>query len=1226
MNDLRPPLIELPPPSPNRCEAEPIHLPGAIQPYGTLLTLHGPTLRLTQAASTCETLLGIAPADLLDRPLADVFGAELADAVHIALAHYLERPGQLAPFSWRSPASGAIFSGYVHQSDGLTVLELEPDSATGRQTADLLGDALTEFEAIRAESELRAKAQTATALFRRLTGYDRVMIYQFSSDWHGEVIAESRRADLTPYLGLHYPASDIPAQARRLYLINRAPVIADVNYTPALLFPAINPVTGQPLDLSRSLLRSVSPVHRHYLRNMGVRATLAASLIRDGQLWGLLACHHDQPRTVSRTMRQLVDWMAQDLSNQLALAEAVRSRRYAAHLKGSREQVLSALRQGVSLDALIAGPELADILSVLGAEGVALVHGTEIVSGGATPAPASIRAISNEVQAFRLPANRFVTDCLSQHLPWTTTIAATAAGAIVFTIDVQPAMTLIGFRGEQLRQVNWGGNPDKALDVAADGQLSPRRSFAAWAQTVRLHSAAWTPEELESAGDLAALLDIELRRSYEDERRILYQSIAHLNDIVLITEAEPIGQPSPSIIFVNEAFERQTGYTQQEVVGQTPRLLQGPLTDRVELDRLKAALAAWQPVHVELINYRKDGSPYWVEMDFVPVANHAGRFTHWISIQRDITDRKQAELALRDSEVRYRQLIAQLDEGVIIVDEQRRIIRANDSACRILHLPVEALEQLERFEPIWRLSDQDGQKTPLSQHPIVITLQTGAPQHNAVFALQLSELELRWIAFTTKQMESSDDAAPKAVLASFRDVTERHQLEAKLTRLAKLDALTGLPNRVYFQERFSQALESAARSDLLLGVMLVDLDHFKDVNDSLGHAVGDKLLCAVAQRLADSLRSEDIIARLGGDEFAVCTMPCARMDLIGRVGGRIAQALHESFTIDGHEIGSSGSIGIAVFPPDGQDTESLLRHADIAMYAAKRDRSAGFRFYSPELESQAAGHLAARTRLKRAIELGQLELHYQPQVTVADQRLVGLEALIRWRTEDGALISPTDFIPVAEETGLIVPLGDWVLRRACADCQTLARAGFGDIVVAVNLSGRQFRREQLAKEIAAIIAEAGIAPERIELEMTESVAMQGDALNLRLLGELKALGCRIAIDDFGTGYSSLAYLCRFPVDTLKIDRAFVHGLAFNHELLLITKAIISLGHALELKTLAEGVETEEELALLKKLGCDEYQGYLYSRPRPLSELIESFTSGVSLPTFSVIPAKADMTN
>jgi diguanylate cyclase (GGDEF)-like protein/PAS domain S-box-containing protein len=1204
--------MKLTPPDLSPCEAEPIHVPGSIQPHGTLLVLHGPTLRIIQAAATCTPLLGIAPVELLERDLAVIFGSELAGAVHVALGHYLERPTRLAPFSWRSPASATAFSGYVHQTDdGLTVLELEPADPADQDIAGFLAEALAGFDAIRAQSELRTKAQTATALFRGLTGYDRVMIYQFSPDWDGEVIAESRRADLTPYLGLHYPASDIPAQARRLYLINRAPIIADVNYQPALLIPALNPVTGRALDLSRSLLRSVAPVHRHYLRNMGVRATLAASLIQNGELWGLLACHHEQPRTVSRAMRELVDWMAQDLAGQLALVEEQRSRRYVAHLKDCREQALNAVRQEGSLEALLTGPEQAGARNAFGAEGIALVRGAEVLTNGATPDHAAIRTIISDLKVLpgHDPQSTFVTDCLSQHLPWTADLAATAAGLIRIPLETRSATMLLGFRGEHLRQLTWGGNPDQALDQTPDGRLSPRRSFAAWAQTVRWHSLRWTDEELQSVHDLATLLDNEVRRNRERELRVLRQSIAHLNDIVLITEAEPTMMPGPRIVFVNEAFERQTGYTGAEVIGQTPRLLQGPLTDRAELDRVGAALLAWQPVHAELLNYRKDGSPYWVELDIVPVADHSGWFTHWISIQRDITGRRQAESALQDSEVRYQQLVAQLDEGVIVVDAEGRIASANDSACRILGRSVASLEGFDGADPVWRLFDADDQPVPPEQHPINLTLQTGMPQQNVVFTMRLG-VETRWIAFTTKLMETTQVATPRAVLASFRDVTERRQLEAKLTRLAQLDTLTGLPNRVSFQDHFAQALAGAAQSSLLLGVMLVDLDHFKDVNDSLGHAVGDKLLCAVAQRLVDSLRSEDMIARLGGDEFAICTMPSARLELIGLVGGRIAQALHESFTIDGHEISTSGSVGIAVFPSDGRDTESLLRHADIAMYAAKRDRFTGFRFYSPELESQAAGHLAARTRLQRAIELGQLELHYQPQVTIADQRLVGLEALVRWRTEDGKLVSPLDFIPIAEETGLIVPLGDWILRRACADCQTLTRAGLGEVIVAINLSGRQFRREQLAKEIAAIIAEAGIAPARIELEMTESVTMQGDALklNLRLLRELKELGCWIAIDDFGTGYSSLAYLCRFPVDTLKIDRAFVHGLATNHEQLLITKAIISLGHALELKTLAEGVETEEELALLKKLGCDEYQGYLYSRPKPLPELIEAFGS------------------
>ena len=317
----------------SQCDAEPIHLPGSIQSHGVLLVLHGPALRITQVSHTCQALLGVAVDALLEHELATVLGAALADAVHLALIRYRERPLTPVAFEWQTATGERTFAAYVHASDGLTVLELEPVPATVPDIQDALIRAVREFDALHAQTDLAAKLQTAATLFQHLTGYDRVMIYRFDTDWHGEVVAEARRDDLEPYLGLHFPPSDIPVQARRLYETSPTRVIVDSDYLASPLLPAVNPVSGQPLDLSLSLLRSVSPVHLEYLRNMGVRATLSASLLRDGQLWGLIACHHTTPRQVSGEIREIAGWLARDLSYQITLLEERQRQRDSARLK-----------------------------------------------------------------------------------------------------------------------------------------------------------------------------------------------------------------------------------------------------------------------------------------------------------------------------------------------------------------------------------------------------------------------------------------------------------------------------------------------------------------------------------------------------------------------------------------------------------------------------------------------------------------------------------------------------------------------------------------------------------------------------------------------------------------------------------------------------------------------------------------------------------------------------
>jgi chemotaxis family two-component system sensor kinase Cph1 len=506
------------------CDREPIHIPGSIQPYGCLLALSGERLQIVQATPTCRALVGSDVARLLGCELGKTFGSELEQSVREALARHRVMPAIPVGLTWQAPGGGPALAGYVHQSGSLVVLELEPLIGDDPAGAADPAPAMSALNWVRAEPGLEAKAQAVAALLQQLTGFDRVMVYRFDADWHGEVIAESRAVPLEPYLGLHYPASDIPAQARQLYLVNPTRVIADRDAVQSPILPvasANGASAGPPLDLTKSLLRSVAPVHLEYLRNMGVRASLSSALIRDGALWGLIACHHTRPRRLGRALRELLGWMVQDLATQLALAEEVRTRHYAARLKVCRTNVISAMRAGARLSSMIQGPELADILGAIGADGVALIRGAELTSGGVAPHPARIRAIVAGLTGSYPddPSGVFLTDCLSRHVPEAADLAPIAAGLALFPLVGSPLVKLMWFRGEQVRLVTWAGNPDKATDQAPDGRIGPRKSFAAWTEIVRQRSLPWTAEEVESARHLTALVDIELHKTVEDALR-----------------------------------------------------------------------------------------------------------------------------------------------------------------------------------------------------------------------------------------------------------------------------------------------------------------------------------------------------------------------------------------------------------------------------------------------------------------------------------------------------------------------------------------------------------------------------------------------------------------------------------------------------------------------------------------------------------------------------------
>ncbi|MBI3899398.1 MAG: EAL domain-containing protein [Gammaproteobacteria bacterium] len=429
-----------------------------------------------------------------------------------------------------------------------------------------------------------------------------------------------------------------------------------------------------------------------------------------------------------------------------------------------------------------------------------------------------------------------------------------------------------------------------------------------------------------------------------------------------------------------------------------------------------------------------------------------------------------------------------------------------------------------------------------------------------------------------------------------RDITDRKRVEERIRYLAQHDTLTGLPNRILFRDRIGQAIAHAQRNQRMVAVLFLDLDGFKHINDSLGHQVGDRLLRMTARRLQRCLRDGDSVARLGGDEFVVCLPNLLENDDARHIAEKLLVALRDSFFIEHDELHISGSIGISLYPADGLDAEVLMRAADTAMYHAKEKGRNNFQYFTPHLNKAAERRLVIANRLHNALERGELTLEYQPQVELGSGRIYAAEALLRWRQADLGKISTSEFIKIAEETGLIVPIGEWVLRQACLQLRTWRDAGARDLRIAVNLSPQQFRRVGLPELAASVLQESGLTADALEMEITEGVLMTQSLENFAVLEQLAKAGVRLAIDDFGTGYSSLAYLQRFPIDTLKIDQSFVPGIGRDANDTAIVSAVIAMAHSLHLKVVAEGVETAEQAAFLKARSCDGAQGFYYSEP------------------------------
>jgi diguanylate cyclase (GGDEF)-like protein len=525
-----------------------------------------------------------------------------------------------------------------------------------------------------------------------------------------------------------------------------------------------------------------------------------------------------------------------------------------------------------------------------------------------------------------------------------------------------------------------------------------------------------------------------------------------------------------------------------------------------------------------------------------------------------------------------------MTHGLCMFDAERRLIVCNETYIRMYDLPRDLSEPGTPDHRIHEYRVKIGNNALASPEQSAAETAAEAAQGPSAFTHEL--MDGRVIAISQQPMPDG------GWVAVHEDITERRRSEAKIAHLARHDVVTSLPNRVMFREHLEQAFANLQQGQSF-SVLCLDLDHFKQVNDTLGHPVGDRLLQAVATRLTDCVTESDLVACIGGDEFAIVQRAVERPEKSSRLATRVVDAISAPFDIEGKHVVIGTSIGIALAPADGRDPDQLLKNADMALYLAKTDGRGTHRFFEPEMDRRLQARRALELDLRAAIVNGDFELHYQPIVKLDSTAICGFEALIRWKNRSRGQILPSDFIPLAEETGLILPIGEWVLRTACSQAVTWP----DPVSVAVNLSPAQFKSQNLVQVVLSALAASGLAPGRMELEITESVLLQNEANTLSTLHQLRALGVRIAMDDFGTGYSSLAYVRSFPFDKIKIDRSFVSDMTQKEECAAIVWAVAGLARSLDIITVVEGIETKQQLEMARAEGCDEGQGYLLGRPQ-----------------------------
>jgi diguanylate cyclase (GGDEF)-like protein/PAS domain S-box-containing protein len=778
-----------------------------------------------------------------------------------------------------------------------------------------------------------------------------------------------------------------------------------------------------------------------------------------------------------------------------------------------------------------------------------------------------------------------------------------------FTYVNRSAEELVGYCAKDLLQMGISDlTPPEELATTLDSYHKTLSAGRDRLETNLIHrDGRWIPVEvngvrLPDGNVYGAVRDLSERmltaRKLMQQGALLRRIIDSIPDLIFFKD------PKGVYIGCNRSFEKYFGHKESEIIGKTDFDFVDNITAAAFREHDRAMLALERPrINEEYVTY-PDGRRALLETLKTPYFDDQQQLLGLIGISRDITERRRTEELARANEKRYRALFDHMLEAYAY----SRILYEDGKPTDFILLEVNP-----KFSELTGLGDvtdkrisqlipgvHDNNPELLERYARVAG--GGEPERFETFMPGLA----RWFLVSVYSFE------PEHFVAVFDNITERKEYEAQLEHQANHDPLTGLANRNLLVDRLTQSLVFAHRSDRQVAAMLLDLDRFKLINDGLGHGSGDILLRSIAERLSECVRPGDTVARLGGDEFMIIMSDVATENDAITMAHRLLQSVAYPVTIETREVVTTASIGVALYPRDGENAMALIKNADVAMYRAKDRGRNRFQFYSPEMNARTVERLELETGLRRALDLGELVLHYQPQVELQQGRVIGAEALIRWHHPERGLVPPNAFIPLAEEIGLIVPIGEWVLDTACAQLKKWQRQGLEDIRLSINVSARQFQHRGLTSLIKKALLRHSIQPARLEIEVTESSVMQDPELTITVLRELKEIGVRIALDDFGTGYSSLNYLKLFPTDNLKIDQSFVHDLISDQSDAAIALSVITLAHSLKRMVLAEGVETPEQLAFLQQHGCDLIQGHLFSPAVPAEEFIDLVTSGKTL--------------